>query len=127
MRNQSIFHLSLFFPFSRFVYFKGLTIKATLLDDGEVKNARVYNTRSIKYLVCNKSLSLETDTGGAEHAFEYKAYGISPLHRTESFLKFLSVYDRFCFVNSANFSYHRVRTVWCGEWLNLHFMFIPFS
>lgn len=110
MRMQSIFHLSLFFPFSRFVYFKGLTIKATFLDDGEVKNARVYNTRSIKFLVCSKSLSLETDTGGAEHAFEYKAYGISPLLRTESFLKFfLSVYDRLCFVNSANFSYRRIR------------------
>jgi hypothetical protein len=84
------------------------------LDDGEVKNARVYNTRSIKFLVCNKPLSLETDAGGEEHAFEYKAYGILLLHGRESFFKFfLSVYDRLCFVSSANFSHLPIRAKNC--------------
>jgi hypothetical protein len=59
------------------VSFKGLTIKQCFLDDG-VKNAGTCNTVSIKFLVCNKPLSLETDTGGEEHAFEYEAYAILP-------------------------------------------------
>ena len=53
--------------------------------------------KSIKFLVCNKPLSLETDTGGEEHAFEYEAYGIlppsppSPLKRKLFKLLFLNV------------------------------------
>jgi len=43
-----------------------------------MKNARTSNTKIIKFLVCNKPLSLETDTGVEEHAFEYEAYLILP-------------------------------------------------
>lgn len=69
--------------------FKGLTIKQCFLDDGGVKNARTFNTKSIKFLVCNKPLSLDTDTGGEEHAFEYEAYGILPPPPSkESYLNF---------------------------------------
>ena len=56
--------------------FTGLTIKQCFLDDAGVKNAGKCNTKSIKFLVCNKPLSLETDTDGEERAFEYEAYSI---------------------------------------------------
>lgn len=88
--------------------FKGLTIKQCFLDDGGVKNARVCNTEIIKFLVCNKPLSLATDTGGEEHAFEYEAYSIlPPPPQRESYLNFFfeRVGTSYVFVNSANFSY----------------------
>lgn len=92
--------------------FTGLTIKQCFLDDVGVKNAGTCNTKSIKFLVCNKPLSLETDTDGEEHAFEYEAYGILPrpppsLKRKLFELLFERVgtsYVFFFFVNSANFS-----------------------
>lgn len=49
-----------------------------------MKNARAYNMKSIKFLVCNKPLSRETDTGGEEHAFECEAYAILPLHKEKA-------------------------------------------
>jgi hypothetical protein len=84
------------------------------LDDGDVKNAPVYNRRSVKFLVCNKPLSVKTGPGGEELAFEYKAYGISTLHERERFLKFVfDVYDRLCSETSDNFCYLRIRAQNC--------------
>lgn len=58
--------------------FKGLTIKQCFLDDVGVKNSRRCNKKNIKFLVSNKPLSPETDTGGEEQAFEFEVYGILP-------------------------------------------------